>query len=372
MVKNQNRQLVFRHLFRNNPVTRATIATETGLSQGTVKTIIDEFLGAGIVEERKDVSAPVGRKPSKVYLNATARTFGVLNIRPGRLEFHELDLALEPLRDPAVAVEEAALPSSQEYAEFLSTFLRRTIPPLAGMGVVVPGAYVPETDRVVCHIMPELTHVSLRQLIEEALDVPVAIGEDVHVAALAETRYPFNVPQPLFYLYAGQGVGGAYVAAGRVLSGANQMAGEIGQMTMPDGRRLEEIVSWPAFLRKAGITEGDRPETAVQVVHERLAAGDDAVAAALEQLVTSLTEALDAVICILNPRTIVLGGPYSELGEAVTEPVRSRLLPRLMPEHAEGLAIIPAHGGQLGMVRGAALAALEQWLVSEFTVGGEE
>ena len=44
MVKNQSRKLIFKHILQKTPVTRADISIETGLSQGTVKTIVDEII----------------------------------------------------------------------------------------------------------------------------------------------------------------------------------------------------------------------------------------------------------------------------------------------------------------------------------------
>jgi len=372
MVKIQSRQLVFRHIFRNSPVTRAVIAIETGLSQGTVKTIVDEFLAAGIVEEKKDNSTPVGRKPQKVYLCSTARTFCVLHLQPGRAEFHRLDLALQPV-DPSVAV---SLPSSDAYGEQLREFLSGVKRPgassVSGVVVMVPGPYDPDQDRVICHIMPELKGVALQEVIRSTLDVPVTIGEDVHVAALAEAGFPHNAEQPLFYLYAGSGVGGSYVCDGKVLVGATRMAGEIGQVVMRGGQRLEQLISWPAFLDACGMPAADAAAVESEAVARRLESNDRRVTAALDTVADHLSEALESMICILNPRTILIGGPYCDLGDAVLERLRSRLFERLMPEHQDGLRILSAKSGECGMVRGAAFVVLDKWLESEFSIGGDQ
>ncbi|RKX84180.1 MAG: hypothetical protein DRP70_13635, partial [Spirochaetes bacterium] len=82
MVKDQSRKLVFKHISRYGSVTRSDISRGTGLSHGTVKTLMDEFLKAGLIEEKKDNSPAVGRKPRKVQLRADARRIGVLEIAP--------------------------------------------------------------------------------------------------------------------------------------------------------------------------------------------------------------------------------------------------------------------------------------------------
>ena len=49
MVKDQNRKLIFHRIVGSGSSTRGDIARATGLSQGTVKTIMDEFLEAGLI-----------------------------------------------------------------------------------------------------------------------------------------------------------------------------------------------------------------------------------------------------------------------------------------------------------------------------------
>jgi len=372
MVKNQSRQLVFRHIFRQSPVTRAVIATETGLSQGTVKTIVDEFLAAGIVEEKKDNLAPVGRKPRKVDIHAPARTFGVLHLQPGRAEFHRLDLLLEPSEPPVAA----SLPVSGNYGDGLREFLSGPVcqgaGPVSGVGVVVPGAYDPDEDRVICHLMPELSGVAMQEVVQTAFGASATVEEDVHVAAVAEAGYPYNAEQPLFYLYAGSGVGGSYVSDGKVLMGATRMAGEIGQVVMGGGKRLEELISWPTFLDACGMQPGHCPTEDSEAVRQHLEDGNRRVNGALDTVADHLSEALESVVCILNPRTILIGGPYGDLGDAVRERLRVRLFAHLMPEHRDGLQILSAQGGDRGMIRGAAFAVLERWLESEFSIGGDQ
>jgi transcriptional regulator of PTS gene len=374
-VKHQSRRLVFKHIFQNTPVTRAAIATQTGLSQGTVKTIVDEFLESGIVKEQKDTTAPVGRKPQKVHLQPDSRMFGVLHLKPGRMEFHLLDLRLQPV-DPSPAV---LRPSGERYGEQLAQFLsglpetRKSA--ISGVGVIVPGAYEPDTDRVSCHLMPELHDVAIRATVRAELPVPVAVGEDVHLAAFAEAGFPHNAEQPLFYLYAGQGVGGCYVSEGRILTGANGMAGEIGQVVTRSGSRLEELVNWPFFLKACGVPDPgerviDSSNDGAEEIRQLLSDHNERAIAAVGTVVGLLSVALGSMVCIMNPRTILVGGPYGQLGDAFLEPLRSALTARLIPEHRDGLRIAAAQAGDHGMIRSAAFTALERWFEAEYSFGG--
>lgn len=371
MVKSQSRRMVFRRIFADSPVTRAEIAGETGLSQGTVKTVVDEFMQSGILVERKDQSAQVGRKPLAVFLRREARTFGALYIQPDRIEMHLLDLTLQPIGVRDVYPIRRRDRLSDALRDILSGYTGDLAGrgPLTALGIVVPGVYDPDGDRVMCQIMPELEEVRLQELVSSVLGTTATIGEDVQLAALAEAGEPYNVPQPLFYLYAETGVGGSYVDEGRVLAGANQMAGEIGQMIIKEGRRLEGLVNWPGFLRELRVEAGEEPAEALRRVQNKLADPDGRVNRSVERVVDTLATALANMVCLLNPRSIVIGGPYAELGRSLFDPLSEEVLRRLIPAHSDRLTIRAAQSGEHGMIRGAAVAALEQWLDTAFVSG---
>lgn len=376
MVKNQSRKLVFRRIFRDYPVTRAEIVTDTSLSHGTVRTIVDELLAAHVIEERKDISAPVGRKPKKIFLRRDACVFAVIHVQPGSVDLHVVDLALDPILPSDRLHVGAQRGYETAIAEAVGSLCdeRSAAPRPVGLGVVVPGYYDPVDDRVVCRLVPELRSIPILERLRASFAGPIVIEEDVHVAALAETSYPYEATQPLFYLYANRGVGGAYIDDGRLLLGASRMAGEIGQIVMANGRRLEELVGWPTFLAASMPSQPGVSATSfheiVEELRRRLGAEDASLVAALQDVVDHLSVAIGHMTCILNPKTVLIGGPYALLGEPFFRLLRARVLPALIPEHREPLTIAPAAAGDYGMIRGAATLALEAWLVDELNRGG--
>lgn len=371
MVKSQSRRLVFRQIFHHAPVTRADIAEQTRLSHGTVKTVMDEFLEAGIVKEEKDLSVQVGRKPYRVTLLREASTFAVVSIQPGRAEVHLLDLSLQPLATRRSFQLKRGAGFVQSLKRVFEALARHHEdgPPLSAIGLVVPGVYEEERDHIACHLLPELAELPITDLIRQFITVPIYIGEDVHLAAFAETSEPYGATQPMFYLYAGAGVGGSYLENGQVLYGATKMAGEIGQIPVADGTRLEERIQWPHLLKACGIAPSEDETSEIRMVLTRLTAGEPRALAAFREVVTDVAGALVAMVCLMNPRTIVVGGPYGAMGDRFLDPLRQRVKASLMPEHADGLVIQAARAGEHGMIRGAAVRSLELWLDSLFSRG---
>ncbi len=110
--------------------------------------------------------------------------------------------------------------------------------PLAGVGVSTFG--IPSEDGVALapaiHGWEELAMG--RDLREAFAPVPVTMATDVKAAALAEARWgALAGVDPGVYLNLGTGLAAAIVAGGRVLTGANGAAGEIGYNL----RRLSDV-----------------------------------------------------------------------------------------------------------------------------------
>lgn len=370
MVKDQSRKLVFQHITRHGPVTRSDISLSTGLSHGTVKTLMDDFLAAGLVEEKKDNSPAVGRKPSKVYLKTEARRIGVLELAPDRLTYSDLNLALEPISPPIIT----ARPPGAEYRNWLEGFLARLpvgnsdpeLGTLAGIGVVAPGPYRRETDSVISNLIPDLRQIPLEKTVRGLNDIPVIVGEDVHLAALAEAEALEGNGQPLFYLYLSRGVGGAYLSDNRILAGSSGLAGEIGQMIMDDGNRLETSVGWlptrEAFAVPPALSDVEAQDFILNSMAEKPEAQH-----ALTTIINRLAKALSHAICVLNPKTIIIGGVFDFLGKEFSEPLEKELRRLLIDAHKTNLAVSISGYGKRSMILGAGMLTIDRWLESDFS-----
>jgi fructokinase len=199
---------------------------------------------------------------------------------------------------------------------------------------------------------------------------PVALANDANCLALSEATDGAGAGAAVvFAAIIGTGTGAGIAVDGRVLSGPNGLAGEWGHNPLPwgvagvdpqppcyCGQRgcIETLVSGPALARDHAQPHGTA--LAAEQIAAAAARGDPDCAATLERHANRLARALAAVINLLDPDVIVLGGGVSRMAHlyqrvpalwaqwvfcgGVREPVRTRLLPSL-------------HGDSSG-VRGAA------------------
>jgi fructokinase len=209
----------------------------------------------------------------------------------------------------------------------------------------------------------------LQRDLQARLGQPVAIANDANCLALSEATDGAGAGAAVvFAAILGTGCGAGIAVHGRVLSGPNGLAGEWGHNPLPwaeaDEVRpacycgqsgcAETLVSGPGLAADHQRRHGGTL-TAAQIA-QAAAAGDAACADTLARWQQRLARALAAVINLLDPQVIVLGGGLSRItstytvvpalwgrwvfGGGVREPVRTRLLPAL-------------HGDASG-VRGAA------------------
>lgn len=237
----------------------------------------------------------------------------------------------------------------------------------ATVGIGTPGSLSPLTGRMRNANSTCLNNRPFRQDIEAALGRDVRMANDANCFALSEAVDGAGRGVPVvFGVILGTGVGGGIVVDGRVLGGANGVAGEWGHNPMPAGPDTEGVPPPPCYCGRAGCIEtwlsgpglaADHQRVAGEVlvperIVERADKGDAACAGTLLRYEKRLARALAGVINLLDPQVIVLGGGLSAL------PDLYRRVPQHWVAHVFSDVITtrlcpPVHGDSSG-VRGAA------------------
>lgn len=254
---------------------------------------------------------------------------------------------------------------------------------VGGVGVSFGGPFDPEKGILESPAnLPGWKGFPLREAFQEAFpDIPVVVENDANAAALAE--WHFGVGRGyhhLLYVTMGTGIGAGLIIDGRLLRGADHLAGEIGHMCLfPHGplcgcgRRgcLEALCSGPAIARRAreklqaGVEAGDLLDS-VSLENLRtedlLSAARRGNAFALEHFRETayfLGWGLSLAVNLLNPQLIIVGTVATAAGELFFRPLREYVRLFAMKRLAESVRIVPAGlGDRVGDY--AALALLRR------------
>jgi glucokinase len=225
--------------------------------------------------------------------------------------------------------------------------------------------------------LPGWIRVPLVERIQQALGLPTVLENDANAAALGEYRYGAGMgARSIVYMTVSTGIGGGIVLDGKVWHGLKDAAGEVGHMTVcPDGPVcgcgnrgcLEAMASGPNIARRAqeAIVAG-RATGLSQMIHPtsadvvRLAKEGDAVAHEVwANAVRYLGIGVAAVITILAPERVIIGGGVSRAGDFLFEPLRAEVRRRVKLVPVESVPILPATLGPDVGILGAAAIALD-------------
>ena len=211
------------------------------------------------------------------------------------------------------------------------------------VGVGIPGALSHATGLVKNANSTWLIGQPLKQDLERALGREVRIANDANCFALSEaTDGAAAGAEVVFGVILGTGVGGGVVVRGRIVEGANAIAGEWGHNPLPLPR-AEDMPLRPCYCGRAGCVETYLSGPALE---------RDGGEAALERYCERLARALAGVINILDPDVIVLGGGVSNIAR-LYDRVPSLWAPHVFSDRIATRLMPPKHGDSSG-VRGAA------------------
>jgi glucokinase len=210
---------------------------------------------------------------------------------------------------------------------------------------------------------------------------PVAVGNDVEVAALGEYIYGAGRGYSTFVvIFVGTGIGGGIVQNGRLYSGLTGTAGEIGHMTIQAGGRLcpcgsrgclEAYASRTAMTRAimAEIHHGRdsvlteeaelqmmEGETIIRsgILASALNRGDALVKEIVTESADFLGYGLASVMNFYNPECIILGGGVIEAIDLLFEQAVHRARNTALTDPGRKTKIIRAKLGDFSGVVGAA------------------
>jgi predicted NBD/HSP70 family sugar kinase len=334
---------VTRALLASGPTSRAELAKRTGLSKQTISDVVRELEEAGWLAPLGRTAGRPGRSAVTYAINGRAAIAGAIDLGGSKLHVAIVDLLGEVIGETIEPTDPRGGPHVLAQIGRLLDALRAGLAPAARqlrlVVLGVPGILHPETGRItVAPNIQGLSDLDVRRALNEHTGAPVVIENDVNLAARGEQWRGHGVGVGNFvFIGLGTGIGMGIIADGHLLRGGRGGAGEVAYLPIggdPFDTRgfrlgtLENAVGSVAIAeRYAGLA--DVPEITVRDIFARLAAGDGAAAATLEETARLVAAAIAAVVAVLDPELVVLGGGIGARAE-LTERIR-RLLPRCTP-----------------------------------------
>jgi predicted NBD/HSP70 family sugar kinase len=378
-VRRANLSAIARELHARGPLSRSELVARTGLTRSAIRGLIAEFVVADLVtEERSAPDGAPGRPSPLVRPRAGAVVVLALQIAVDSLAVALVGLGGKTLEHIRVDRPRGHLSVDDIVADLLELTNRLERLPasraaLVGVGVAIVGV-VRRTDGLVS-TAPNLgwRDVPLGALLATALDlrIPVHVANEADLGALIELRRgAAQGADNVLFIEGEVGVGGGIIVDGQPLTGAAGYAGEIGHMSFnPAGAQChcgsvgcwETEVGERALLALAG-RQPDGGRDAVDAVIADATAGEPRALEALGAVGTSLGMGTAALVNMLNPRVVIMGGLFSRIYPFIADRLEAQLDRFALAAPRALVRVAPAALGVEAPLLGAAEHAFEPFL----------
>jgi predicted NBD/HSP70 family sugar kinase len=346
------REVVVDCVWRTGPVARAQVVRDTRLSRATVSRLIGELRADGLVDERPAPrkAGRAGRPTSLLAIVPVLGAVGAIDFGHGSVRValadlagevvaeagHELDVDNEPWRAIEVAVAELGrLADARGPRRLLGVGAAISAPVRRDSGLPVAGG-----------ILPGWNSVSLGTELRKRLGVPVHVGNDANLGALAEVRGGAGRGAAnVVYLMLSSGIGAGLILDGTLFTGHSGMTGELGHVIVdPDGA--------PCRCGHRGCLETVAGARAVRARADEAGAIADAGRA--------VGRVAGAVCNIVNPELVIVGGELIVAGEALVDGVRAGMRETAIDPVWRDVTVVAAQLGDQAELLGAVGLALGQ------------
>lgn len=244
---------------------------------------------------------------------------------------------------------------------------------IRGIGLGTPGI-VDETNRIVLGGAENIVgweNIDVASMLEEALKLPVVVGNDANLMGLGETKFGAGRGcSHVVFLTVGTGIGGAVIIDGKLFGGYANRGTELGHVPLiATGERcacgavgcLEHYASTAALVRRFSTLAEERGlkfdaeidgELVVRLYHEAFPLAVDC----MNEHFYYLGRGVAGFINIFSPQRVVIGGGVVDAGSFYLEKIKEVAAAHVIMDCALNTQIVAAElGNRAGLVGAASL-----------------
>lgn len=351
------------HVRSQRATSRRTLADVMRLSPTTAGQYVDQLIASGHMNENGLEKGPVGRPKRSLTTNAGAGWFAGIEFNAERIQGVGVDFSGAKSESRIISLPEAVTPKAviAEISKLITTLAKSAAGPLLGIGIGVPGIVDPFAGIARDYAFIEgWKDVPLAQHLHAKHHVKVTLDNNLRAIALAE-RWFGGAADLADYVVLGprSGFGMAIVIGGRIVTGAEHAAGEIGRWPWPNGGELHDALSSPAVWRRLA---GKTKRASLPVgLHSALAAFAGQRDAARAAIITDYARVLGSLHLLLDTHSYFLHGPLTALGDAFCADIVTTIQTIAPSLRNKPPRLLRSQLGDDAGALGAASLAMEKW-----------
>ncbi|MFG1813743.1 ROK family protein [Kribbella sp. NPDC049174] len=330
--------------------TVGAISAGTGLSRPTVHAVLDDLLEAGLVVSTEPSAAGPGRPARAFRFAGEAGLVAGVDLGPRGARAVICDLSgrrlgyteLKRDRRAEVSMIQRAVHAAAEESSI-------DVGRLRAVGVALPGVIETSGHLRASLALPELVGLPIAETVSQDLGCPVAVDNDIKLAALAEQRGGSGRGySDVVYLQIGRRLSVSIVLNGVIRQGRHRLAGELG---------AQRGMRWTRNAQRGQLTWTSHPTG--EAVLSAAAGGDPAAQAEVEDFCEQIAGRIATVLLVVDPEVVVVRGGLPQHTGALLRPLAAAVEKELVfPERPPFVA---SALGREAVVLGAAGNAFDQF-----------
>ena len=223
-----------------------------------------------------------------------------------------------------------------------------TMDEISTIGVGTPGSVNKESGLIEFSNNLEFDHVPAKEMLEQRTGKPCVFENDANAAALGEAYAGAgNGVKNLVAVTLGTGVGSGIILGGKVMSGINDAAGEMGHtVIVVNGEQCncgrkgcwERYASATALISQTkakmlecpdskmwALCDGDINKVSGRTSFNAMREGDEAAKEVVDQYIYYVSVGVTNIVNTFQPDVVCIGGGISNEGETLLAPLRKHV-----------------------------------------------
>jgi predicted NBD/HSP70 family sugar kinase/biotin operon repressor len=312
-IRRQNLSALLRQVHASGKISRASLGQSLGLSKTTIAELVSELEAAGLVDRVGNEQKAAAGRPSQLVAASSQPLVLVVNPEVDGITLAFVNFAAEIIESDFVEFDNAY--SLEATATLVKEFLAKhgniQNQRIYGSVFAIPGAIDKTTNKLIDAPSLGWSDLDVVDQLTQTLKLKVWITNNARAATVSEHLFgAAKGLQNAICLFSGVGgIGGGFIVNGRVLEGANGIAGEIGKMNLMSGGARGTQTFGDLMRREAIVAALGKKRLSDSELDSLISNSTDLeVNKAVDGQVSLLLAALKTLRDLFDPEAVILGG----------------------------------------------------------------
>lgn len=365
LIRDINSKLVLETIVTRQPISRAAISKELGLTKATVSAIVQELISNHLVLEIGSDDTSLGRKPILLSFHKDCGYAVSVEIGTSSISAMRSDLLCK-----GRTVRQISTPPAQGLADSICTLIRSMCGPdgstdgLVGICLAIHG--ITKHNEIIFTPYYEIEDIPLCSILTGQFHVPVFVHNEANLSAIGEYSVLSGRHKNIANLSIHSGVGMGLILNGRLYSGHTGRAGEFGHTVISRGGRrcpcgsrgcLEQYTSERAVLADYAAVSGKSDPTLARFA-AAVRANDPAAAGVLDEFIQNLSIGVSNILNCFDPEILFINSSFIREFPDLCE----RILAALAGSARRDLTLLPSRLQESAALIGGIHIAVQNYL----------